>query len=142
MLEQPANAIYMKRFLRELHEKIRAKMSIMPHLINDEGYEKIKNFKQFDDRYTAPIHGFRDAEDYWYQCSSRRFLKYIQVPTLIVNALNDPFLSPSCYPVKEVKKNSNVVLEIPKDGGHVGFVEFNEASIYWSEKVAVKWFSY
>ena len=139
ILTKPANIIYMKRFLRKLHGKIRAKMAAMPGSINDNGYEKIKNFKGFDDRYTAPIHGFRDAEDYWHKCSSKIVIPHICIPTLIVNALNDPFLSASCYPVHQAEKNKNVTLEMPRHGGHVGFVEFNRENMYWSEKRAVQW---
>ncbi len=135
------NRIYMKRFLNMLHEKIRAKMAIMPEYINDDGFEKIKNFTDFDNRYTAPIHGFKDARDYWQKCSSKQFLPDIGVPTLIVNAANDPFLPEACYPVKEAGENSNISLEIPGSGGHVGFIEFNPEGIYWSEKRAAAFLS-
>jgi uncharacterized protein len=97
-----SNAIYMRRFLRHLRRKVRAKALLMPDKINDMGYHLIKNFKDFDDRYTAPLHGFRDAIDYWNQCSSKNYLRTIAVPTLIVNAKNDPFLSPECFPAQVV----------------------------------------
>jgi len=121
-----------------LHKKIKAKMVLMPDRINDNGYENIKTFYDFDNRYTAPIHGFRDAEDYWKKSSSLQYIKRISIPTLIVNAQNDPFLSRSCFPIKEAAQNSNVRLEIPRAGGHVGFPEFNPEQLYWSEKRAVK----
>lgn len=139
MLSKPSNILYMKRFLHDLHQKIREKMAIMPHRISDDGYENIKTFKAFDDRYTAPIHGFRDAEDYWHQCSSKPILGEISIPTLIVNAANDPFLSTSCYPVKEAARSRYVTLEIPSHGGHVGFALFNKEELYWSEKRAAHW---
>ena len=131
------NRIYMKRFLKMLHQKIKAKMLLMPDAINDANFHRIKNFKDFDDRYTAPIHGFKDAEDYWRKCSSKQFIRSITIPTLIVNAQNDPFLANGCYPVKKKKKNNLVALEIPEQGGHVGFVEFNQQNLYWSEKRAL-----
>ncbi len=131
------NVIYMKRFLKMLHGKIKAKMAIMPDKISDTGYSRIKTFKQFDDRYTAPIHGFRDAEDYWEKCSSKQYIPEIMTPTLIVNAKNDPFLPPSCYPSAEVSSNNNVDLEKPVSGGHTGFVQFNRERVYWSEKRAI-----
>jgi GMP synthase (glutamine-hydrolysing) len=74
-----------------IRRKIRLKMEQMPGMINDDGYDKIKDFKAFDDRYTAPINGFKDAEDYWFKCSSGRFLHAITIPTLIVNAQDDFF---------------------------------------------------
>ena len=137
LLASPANRIYMKRFLRLLHEKIKAKKALMPDRIDDDGYDNIKDFKEFDDRYTAPIHGFRDAKEYWRQCASQQFIPDIRVPTLIVNAANDPFLTKECFPVAEVKANRNVSLSIPKSGGHVGFVAFNRDRMYWSEYQAV-----
>ena len=139
-LARPENRFYMKRFLNMLHEKIKAKMALMPGRIDDKDFEKIKNFKDFDDRYTAPINGFKDAFDYWEKCSSKQFIKNINVPTLIVNAKNDPCVSDSCYPVTEAMKNSRVFLEIPDSGGHVGFIEFNKRHLFWSEKRAVKFF--
>jgi hypothetical protein len=137
-LAKPKNCLYMKQFLVSLHEKIRKKMEQMPGVINDDGYESIRDFKGFDDRYTAPINGFKDAEDYWFKCSSGRFLHTITVPTLLVNALDDPFLAPSCYPVVQAEQSRYVHLEMPRSGGHVGFVQFNEDGSYWSENRTVE----
>ncbi|MCP3872690.1 MAG: alpha/beta fold hydrolase [Desulfobacteraceae bacterium] len=136
-LTKPMNTFYMKRFLVLLHQKIKAKMKMMPELINDKDYAKIKDFKAFDNRYTAPIHGFKNAHDYWEKCSSKPFIPDIKIPTLIINAANDPFLPKACYPIKEAHANKNVTLLIPKSGGHVGFVSFNEQNLYWSERMAV-----
>jgi hypothetical protein len=132
------NKIYMRQFLRSLHEKIRLKMALMPGAIDDTGFDRIRNFKDFDDRYTAPIHGFRDAEDYWAKCSGDRFIPQITVPTLIVNARDDPFLAGGCYPVREAESSRTVHLEMPKWGGHVGFVQFNRDGSYWSERRAME----
>jgi predicted alpha/beta-fold hydrolase len=137
-LGRASNRIYMRHFLGSLHQKIRILMNLMPGKINDEGYREIRTFKQFDDRYTAPIHGFRDAEDYWRKSSCRPFLPQIHVTTLLVNARNDPFLAETCFPVEEAKANSNLFLEMPKSGGHVGFMDFNSAKEYWSERRAVE----
>ncbi|MFH2059617.1 MAG: alpha/beta fold hydrolase [Pseudomonadota bacterium] len=137
VLAKPSNRLYMKRFLVLLHKKIQAKMQLFPNEINDKEYYKIKDFKGFDDRYTAPIHGFKDALDYWKKCSSKRVIPFIKVPTLIVNALDDPFLSKSCFPVKEAAENKDITLCTPESGGHVGFVAFNPQNRYWSEKKAV-----
>ncbi|MFC1555475.1 YheT family hydrolase [candidate division KSB1 bacterium] len=139
-LAKRSNAFYMKRFIRRLHKKVVAKKTLFPEQYNDIGYDKIKDFRQFDDRYTAPVHGFRDADDYWDKCSSIPYIKWISVPTLMVSAKNDPFLPEDCYPVDEVSGNSNVNFEIPGSGGHVGFIEFNKENIYWSEKHALAFF--
>ncbi len=128
-----ANRIYLKRFLRMLRKKIRMKMAIMPEQINDHDYKTIKTFKEFDDRYTAPMFGFSGAEDYWRKASCKPFLASISIPTLLVNAADDPFLTDLCYPTEEAKNNPRFFLEIPKFGGHVGFLGFNSAREYWSE---------
>ena len=130
---KPGNQIYMKRFLRLLHEKIKAKKALFPDLFSDHDYDQIKNFYDFDNRYTAPLHGFVDAEDYWNKCSSKTYIETIRAPTLLVSALDDPFLAPACYPHRECAANPKVTLETPKHGGHVGFVTFNRQNLYWSE---------
>jgi uncharacterized protein len=127
------NRIYMSRFILLLHEKIRAKMALMPGKISDDGYDQVKTFYDFDDRYTAPLHGFKDAEEYYRRSSSKQFLPAVTVPTLVVNAKDDPFLGSECYPVTEASGHPKVHLEMPSWGGHVGFVSFNEESEYWSE---------
>ncbi len=139
-LSRPVNRFYMKRFLIMLHDKIKAKMAVMPGKIDDNDFHEIKNFKDFDDRYTAPLNGFKDALDYWHKCSSRQFIKDIRVRTLIVNAKDDPCISESCFPIEEAAENPWVSLEIPKWGGHVGFMEINKDNIFWSEKRAVRFF--
>lgn len=133
-----SNTIYMIRFLRSLHEKIQQKMRLMPDQIDDIGYREIKTFEQFDDRYTAPLHGFKNARDYYSRASCRQFLRNISIPSLLVNARNDPFLGLSCFPVQEAEENPNLYLEIPESGGHVGFVDFNEEGEYWSERRAME----
>ena len=135
-LEEFRNRLYLRRFLRLLRLKIRAKALIMPESIDDEGYEQITRLREFDDRYTAQIHGFKDAADYYEKSSSRHFLPTISVPTLLINAADDPFLSASCFPIKEAKANRYLFLEIPQHGGHVGFMAFNQNGEYWSESRA------
>ncbi|MEE9121492.1 MAG: alpha/beta fold hydrolase [Syntrophobacteria bacterium] len=132
-----SNKFYMKRFMRMLHEKIKAKMRIMPGRISDEGYHQIKTFKEFDDRYTAPINGFRDVDDYYRQASCKQFLHNLTIPSLLVNAKNDPFLAEPCYPIEEAKANPNFFLEMPESGGHVGFISFNKKREYWFESRVV-----
>lgn len=137
-LKRKENTIYMKRFLRLLREKVRGKMDIYPDRIDDRGYDQLKNFEDFDNRYTAPIHGFESAEDYWEKCSCRPWLKQIDVPTLIVNSLDDPFLDGGCYPQNECAVNSNLSLEITRYGGHVGFVGSVKGKRYWSEQRTIE----
>jgi len=132
-LAKPANRIYMRRFLITLRRKIQILSRIMPGKIDDLDYNRLQNFKDFDDRYTAPLHGFKDANDYWSKSSCKQFLKNISIPTLLVNARNDPFLAEECYPVEEALHNPMLHLETPLEGGHVGFMSLNLRGEYWSE---------
>jgi predicted alpha/beta-fold hydrolase len=140
-LERRENSIYMKRFLKLLREKVKMKQMQFPGRIDDLNYEQLKTFKDFDDRYTAPLHGFDSAEDYWQKCSSGPWLAKINVPTLIVNSNDDPFLQGGCYPVEQCRKNPVLSLEITHHGGHVGFVGAGNDGIYWSERRAVLFLS-
>ncbi len=120
-LDKPNKRFYLNRFLKKLEKKIRAKAVKFPHLMSAEGFEQINSFRDFDNRYTAPLHGFVDADDFYAKASSGQYLPFIQIPTLIVNALNDPFLPDECYPFEVAKTHSHIYLETPQRGGHVGF---------------------
>ncbi len=135
-LSKPSNFLYSKRFLKSLKAKVRAKANFFSSL-DISKLESVKSLIQFDDLYTAPLHGFKNAIDYYTQSSSLQFLKAITIPTLIVNAANDPFLSDECYPVDLLKSHTFVELEIPERGGHVGFARFNRNGVYWSEQRAL-----
>ena len=135
-ISEPSNWIYSKRFIKSLEKKVVAKSKLIPEL-DVKPLSKIKTLEEFDDAYTGPIHGFRDARDYYEKNSALQFLTHIAVPTLVVNAQNDPFLSKECYPIELVKNHSFVRLETPKHGGHVGFAQFNKNGVYWSEQRAI-----
>lgn len=120
-LDKPGKRFYRNRFLKKLGKKILAKSYIYPDKLSYEGYWKINTFRQFDDTYTSPLHGFKNASDFYKTSSCDQFLEKIVVPTLIVNAANDPFLTPECYPKEILKDHPHVHLEIPARGGHVGF---------------------
>jgi predicted alpha/beta-fold hydrolase len=122
ILSQKTNKIYSTRFLRKLGEKIKQKEKIFPGLISYEGYEKIKHFVDFDNRYTAPLHGFTDAYDFYTRASVKPFLPNIRIPSLIVQAMNDSFLSPECFCYEEAAGNKNLFMETPDRGGHCGFM--------------------
>lgn len=122
-LDKPKNKLFMIRFLRMLGEKVKAKEQQFPDRISSAGYDQVKTFRAFDDRYTAPIHGFRDAEDYWYRASSLHELHRINRPTLIFSAADDTFLAPPCFPVQQAERSDYLHLEMPAHGGHVGFIQ-------------------
>jgi predicted alpha/beta-fold hydrolase len=130
-----ANWHYTQYFLRTLRQKIRQKATQHADVRTD-ALRHVRTLRDFDDAYTAPLNGFRDADAYYRAASSKPLLSDISVPTLLVNAANDPFLSDSCYPTEIAEGHPTVVLEVPASGGHVGFVRFTETGDYWSERRA------
>lgn len=134
-LEKPANKFYLQRFLKKLEKKMRAKSHMFPELISIKGFKNISSFREFDNRYTAPLHGFIDADDFYSSASCGPYLSAIHTPALIVNAINDPFLPEACYPYALAKDHNYVHLETPGKGGHVGFSS-TRLSENWMEKRA------
>ena len=135
-IDRPANWIYQQRFLRDLREKIRQKHRRFPADLDVAGLDRIATLRDFDDRYTAPVHGFKDAADYYARCSCLPLIPRITIPTLLVSAANDPFLPAACYPTEAARGHPHFYLEMPRYGGHVGFVAFNGDGAYWSEQRA------
>lgn len=135
-LLKPKNRPYANRFLNHLKKKLLNKAVKYPKDLSFEEFCTINTLRDFDEVYTAKAHGFKDAADYYEKSSCLQFLPNIKTKTLIINALNDSFLSPECYPVKEAKQNPNLFLEMPKNGGHVGFID--KKNIYYNEKRALE----
>lgn len=140
-LAQWTHKLYMKNFLKSFKQKFKQKAILFPTQIDLKGYNRIKTFKEFDDRFTAPMNGFQSAEDYWFQSSSIYHLEKIAIPTLILNALDDPFLPPECFPIEQAKKNSYLHLEMPRYGGHIGFMPELKDDLYYSEQRALSFIS-
>ncbi len=137
-LARPENRIYMEAFLKTLRKKVAAKQARFPGRLAVADLKSIRTFQQFDDLFTGPAHGFADAMDYWRSCSAVRFLHGIRVPTLLVNARNDPFLNPECFPLGAAADSDWFHFEAPEYGGHVGFVNFRRDGLYWSEQRALE----
>lgn len=129
---------YEHYLLRHLLQSTRTKFAGRDSsAINATTLSSIRSLWQFDDLVTAPLHGFRDAADYYQQSSSRPFLRSITIPTLIVHALDDPFLPREAVPT-ETEVSSAVTLELPRNGGHVGFVSGTwpwRAEYYLEERI-------
>lgn len=132
-LAKKGNRFYMNRFIKSMKKKLKLKLKMFPNELPKINLNTLKDFKSFDDYYTAPAHGFPDAHTYWETCSSKFHIHKIKVPTLILNAADDQFLPNECYPIKEANQNKFVSLEIPDFGGHVGFIAFNKKNEYWHE---------
>lgn len=134
VLARQENRLYMYYFMRTLRQKIREKSAKFPGMFDLAGLDDVQTFKAFDDKFTAPAYGFNSAEDYWQKASSSPVLDAIRVPTLLVNARNDPFLAPACYPMRTATKSKLLTLLIPREGGHVGFPSSSGRHDAWLSK--------
>ena len=134
-------AVYTRNFLRTLKAKSLVKLEHFPGLFDRAAAMRATTLRAFDDAVTAPLHGFRDAEDYWLRASSKPWLRHIRVPTLILNALDDPFLPAWALPhAHEV--SSAVRLDFTPHGGHVGFVSGRfPGSLAWMPSHVLRFFS-
>jgi predicted alpha/beta-fold hydrolase len=133
------NSLYTHRFLQTLLTKVTEKSARYPQDITPAMLNSIATLYDFDDVITGPLHGFKDAEDYYEQNSSLYFLDGIRVPTLLVNAKNDPFLSKECLPIGF--KSDYVQIELLNQGGHCGFFPRAYRGKTWSEERAATWFT-
>lgn len=126
--------VYSFYLLQSMHAAILPKLRRRP--VHEDSYRKLRwawRFPDFDNTYTAPIHGFKDANEYYQKTSCKQFLKTIRIPTRILHAKDDPFMTPDCLP-DEKDLSDQVTLEVSEYGGHVGFVtsdKFFETPRYW-----------
>ncbi|MFY0673363.1 MAG: alpha/beta fold hydrolase [Bacteroidia bacterium] len=136
-LEKGFNRVYMRRFIKTLKQKAAQKLETFPEApYTLEEVRKTKTFRDIDEYFTARVYGFKSALDYWQKSSCKPYISNIDIPTLILNAQDDPFLAPECYPVQECASNNCVELEMPKYGGHVGFVgDLKMETTYAEERV-------
>ena len=139
-IQQLYNRIYLRSFLKSLKEKARNKAEILEDHIDLKKVFEAKDFFQFDGLATAPLNGFSSAIDYYDKSSSLHFLPKITIPILLINALNDSFLSKASYPVELAKNSEYIHLLTPEYGGHVGFVTQNSENIYWNESMTRDFF--
>lgn len=129
----PSNRVYDKRFLKSLRRKVHAKHRQFPDHFRPEFFKHVRNLRDFDEYYTAPIHGFEGAEGYYRNCSSLPVLDQIRIPTLLINAKDDPLLGETCYPYDVASRNPHFYLMTPRYGGHVGFTVPGHRN-YWVER--------
>jgi predicted alpha/beta-fold hydrolase len=116
------NMLYTRNFLVTMKRKGAVKLARFPGLFDGPRVARSRTLREFDDLVTAPLHGFRDVADYWSRASAKPWLAHIRVPTLMVNARNDPFLPAANLPRAD-EVSPQVTLEFPEAGGHVGFVD-------------------
>src|SRR5690606_33392063 len=135
------NRVYTRHFLTSLKHKALSKNRQFPGLLDIRAVTACKTLYEFDNLVTAPLHGFRNTDDYWRQSSSKPWLTSVQVPTLLINARNDPFLPASVLP-RQADVSSFVSLEFPEQGGHVGFMHGAfPGKLEWLPQRIVRFFS-
>ncbi len=120
-LEQGFNMVYTQHFLVSMKKKSLLKLQMHPRLFDAERVRAARTLREFDDLVTAPLHGFAGVDDYWTRASSKPWLSRIAVPTLLLNACNDPFLPAAALP-KPQEISATVTAAFPETGGHVGFI--------------------
>jgi predicted alpha/beta-fold hydrolase len=118
--------VYQKYLLNSIKTTLRKKMSFIDYRkliqLTGDDVDSITSFAQFDEKVTAPLHGFEDANDYYEKCSAYHFLSAIHCPTLVLHSIDDPFMNHLVVP-KEEELARNVTLELSERGGHVGFMQ-------------------
>jgi hypothetical protein len=142
-LERRENVLYEWNFVRNLKARMRRKAVLFPGEFPVERLREVRTVRMFDEVFTAPHHGFRDASDYYYRASALRVVDRIRVPTLILTAENDPFVPPEAFRDPAVASNPNITLDISPWGGHCGFVSAssNGDDGYWAESRIVEFTS-
>ncbi len=135
MLDQRVNRIYQRNFLWNLKRKIHRKRAVFPTRFSTRGLWRIRTVRGFDDAYTAPQGGFRDALDYYERAGAIQVVARIRVPTLILSALDDPFIPPAPFHDPRVARNPNILVVLTEHGGHCGFLARPCADHdgYWAE---------
>ena len=131
------NILYDKRFRITLIDKMKEKHKDFPDEIPISDLKKIKTLWDFDEYFTGPLHGFDGAEDYYSKCNSKQFLHQTSLPTLMITAQDDPFLTEESMVFDIANENENLYFMAPKFGGHVGFTTFGQ-NYYWNEYKTLK----
>jgi uncharacterized protein len=139
-LERRSNLAYQWNFVRRLKARMRRKATVMPGVFTLEALRRIWTVRQFDEAYTAPHHGFRDAADYYHRASAMRVVHAIRIPALILTAEDDPFVPVGSFQQSAVAGNPCVTTIITRHGGHCAFVEHavGEYDGYWAEEQVVR----
>jgi predicted alpha/beta-fold hydrolase len=140
VLDRWENAFYRYRFLRALIQKIRVKDAQFSGKLDLSKLREVRRWRDFDEYFSAPICGYRDAADFYKNASAKNFIAGIRIPTLLVNAQNDPILTPACMPVELARAHPFFYFEMPKHGGHCGFLSRGD-EFAWSERRALEFVS-
>ena len=137
-LELPGNFIYENRFLDRLKDRIRRRYQQYPSLYDIGPIDRVRTIRQFDDTYTAKLFGFGTAENYFATQSSNQFLETIRIPSLLIQAKDDPMIPFRVYGHPAIRSNQNLRLIAPDHGGHVGFIARGQPR-FWLDSVIADW---
>lgn len=133
VLEDFSNRFYKWLFRRRLERKIRKKATLFPNKIDISLFSKVRKWEDFDNFFSAPINGFKNVKEFYQQASAKFFMPEIKIPALLVNAYNDPIIPTTCSPIEMAKHHKYFHLEMPPQGGHVGFTLANDDMYSWME---------
>ena len=139
MEESAMGRLYATYFLRSLRRKVRGKAEALSSVVDLHAALGARTIREFDGAVTAPLAGFADAEDYYRQCSSHRFIGEIRTRTLLIHAEDDPFLPSDRVPVDAAAGNDVLTLSLHPRGGHVGFLAGSvRRPVFWADEVAAR----
>ncbi len=130
------NRLIQKQFFKKFKQKVARKQRQFPDKIDRKVLEQTTNLVALFEEVVVPLHGFSSMTDYFTKWSSLQYLQSVQIPLLIVNAKNDPLLSPACYPYDQCEASTNVFLETPRYGGHVGFTWKDQDELWYVKRIA------
>jgi uncharacterized protein len=141
-LERRENALYQWNFVRDLKRRMRRKDRCRPGVFDLTRLDAVKTVREFDETYTAPYFGFRNAEDYYHRASAMRVIDRVRVPALVITAEDDPFVPSQPFHDPRLTGNPHIDLRISAHGGHCGFVGARSAQDdgYWAESQIVRFF--
>jgi len=137
-IERRENRLYEWNFCRNLQTRMRRKARVFPDVFELEGLWKIWSIRAFDERYTAPHHGFDGASDYYHRASAMRVVDRVARPALVLSAADDPFVPPDIFDAPPLRENPHVSTVVTRHGGHCAFVEeANGYDGYFAERVVL-----
>jgi len=136
LISQRSNWIYHRDFVRRLRRRIKIKHELYPSLYDPAGVSRVHTIRDFDEHYTAVVHGFANADDYYQKASSIHDIDRIRIPTLIIHAQDDPFIPFAPLQNAALAANPYILLLDPERGGHVAFISSNQngdEDRFWAE---------
>ncbi len=140
-IQSPANWLYQKQFVLRMKATLRRKHALFPQLFSLDGVDKLRTIWDLDDRFVAPLGGFRDAAHYYATQSAQNFLGTVRVPMLLVHAEDDPFIPIEIYRQPAVERNPWIQFVPVAHGGHMGFLA-RRTPKFWLNELVIQWMAH